>query len=137
MTSALPFFILAILTLSSASELEESEEELDVIDKVVKEEEELLEIQTDIDEETFAKFLQVQHSGDVNRTDYIAISKKANIDSSVGEQIILRYKFLSDKYPQAVAASRAKKIAPQKISLLEDEEKKDQPPAHRRLIKKK
>ena len=98
--------------------IEEEKEETDVVGEVETEEKELTSTQSDIDEATFSKFLQAQHSGDVNKTDYVAISKKAGLPPKVGEQIILQYKLLSDQYPQAAIAARAKKIAPVKQSLL-------------------
>ena len=115
-------------------ELDEEKEETDVVDEVEAEEQELTKKQIDIDETTFSRFLQVQHSGEVDRADYVAISKKADIDAKVGEQIMLEYGYLSDKYPQAVVSIKTKKVLKQ--SLVEKPTTVKSQPGQRRLIKK-
>ena len=114
-------------------EIVEEGEEVDVVEEVEAEEEELTEKSEEIDEATFSKFLQAQHSGEVSRVDHIAISKKAGIPVDVGKKILLQYQMLSDRYPTAVTSARAKKTQP-KPSF--GAEKTAAKPVTKRLIKK-
>jgi len=109
-------------------------ETTDVVDLVEKETEKLTEKVPSVDEDSFNKFVTAQYSGAVSRSDYIAVSKKAGISEAIGEQIMLQYVALSDRFPHVLTNAAVKKNPPPNANL--GAKAQLQIPSQRRLLKK-
>jgi hypothetical protein len=122
------------VTEGSDEEKSEGGDDGDTIEKVEGEIKEMTTGKPTIDEKMFEKFVNAQYTPGMNRGDHAAISKAAGIDEKMGEEIMLQYKALADRYSHIITNAAAKKPAPKGFG---NKTVVQQKPQQRRLLQKK